>query len=482
MKDSRRFYSSLSLLVVLNLVIKPLWIFAIDRQVQNTVGLQEYGQYFSLFNLSIVLSFLLDWGITTYLNRQLASQQENLVDKAGYFLFIKLAFAISYSLIVVAIAYFSKVTRWDIVLAVILIQALTSFFLFFRSIITAHQWFQTDAWLSVLDKTLMIVLCGSFLFLPYTFGFITLDKFLWSQVACTSLALLISAAILFRKSIRFSLSKPPPGILRRLFVSALPFAIIILLMSIHYRADGFLLERIHPNGSYEAGVYAGAYRLLDAANMVGFLFASFLLPFVARLQNDLAAIQNVILNTRHFLLVFSVGVSCIAIFLAPWIQYLLYHHTDPYSIEVLQFCLPSLIGYSLVSIYGTVMTATGHLRSLCYIVGVSVVVNIILNFVLIPSMGAKGSCIAALVSQTGCGIAAMLYVTYQMRIKVPSYSWGIYLLVALFLAAFFNWGKLLPVNELTLISTASVITLLIMFAAKLIRPADWVTSLRKSHL
>ena len=48
MKGPSGFYSSLGLLVLLNAIIKPLWIFAIDRQVQNVVGTENYGVYFSL--------------------------------------------------------------------------------------------------------------------------------------------------------------------------------------------------------------------------------------------------------------------------------------------------------------------------------------------------------------------------------------------------------------------------------------------------
>ena len=59
MKETSRFYSSLGLLIILNAIVKPIWIFGIDREVQNEVGAAAYGAYFSVFNLSIVLSFLL---------------------------------------------------------------------------------------------------------------------------------------------------------------------------------------------------------------------------------------------------------------------------------------------------------------------------------------------------------------------------------------------------------------------------------------
>ena len=141
----------------------------------------------------------------------------------------------------------------------------------------------------------------------------------------------------------------------------LPYALIILVISLHYRLDGFLLERLRPDGAYQAGLYASAYRLLDASNMVGFLFASFLLPYVARWSDDPLGVSSVTLNIRHVLVVFSLGIACTGIFLAPWMQNILYHNNNSESIEVLKWCLPALIGYSFVHIYGTLLTATGHI-------------------------------------------------------------------------------------------------------------------------
>src|SRR5688572_3593563 len=164
MKGPSGFYSSLGLLVFLNAVIKPLWIFAIDRQVQNVVGTTSYGIYFSLYGLSIVLSFLSDWGFTNYCNRQLAANEAGFDRVIGRLFLVKLFFALIYCLVLFAVAGLAGVQRWDILLYVALIHILTSMLVFCRGIITAKQWFRADAWLSVADKTLMILSCGILLY------------------------------------------------------------------------------------------------------------------------------------------------------------------------------------------------------------------------------------------------------------------------------------------------------------------------------
>jgi len=44
----RKFITNLALVIFLNLLVKPFWIFGIDRTVQNVVGAESYGLYFSL--------------------------------------------------------------------------------------------------------------------------------------------------------------------------------------------------------------------------------------------------------------------------------------------------------------------------------------------------------------------------------------------------------------------------------------------------
>jgi len=474
-----KFYSSLGLLIFLNVIIKPVWIFGIDRQVQNVAGTSAYGVYFSLFNLSIVFSFLLDWGITTFFNRQLASQKEKFINSIGNFLLIKLLFALLYSGIIVLVAVLTGIKDWNILINIIFIQVLTSLFLFFRSIVTSQQWFRTDAWLSVLDKTLMILVCGSFLYYPAVFGNITISKFLFAQLASTTLAILCVLVILFNKGISFRISKP--ALLNKSLLKAVfPFAAIVLLMSVHYRIDGFLLERIHPNGAYEAGIYAGAYRLLDASNMVGFLFASFLLPFIARQWSEKKDIEEVVLGTRHLLLMFSITVASIIFFLAPWVQQVLYHNADSNGITVLRWCLPALIGYSLVQIYGTIMTATGLIIPFCYITIISVILNIFLNFLLIPSFGAKGCCIAALLSQWFCGITSMIYVKQKTGLHFHPSSLLIYIFTGAIISGFLYWSNSLQVSKWLLISAAGIITLLMLIASKLLAVRSWMDSLKKT--
>jgi hypothetical protein len=59
----KKFFTNLTLLILLNLLVKPIAIFGIDVAVQNRVDAENYGMYFSLLNLSLLFNIFMDIGI-----------------------------------------------------------------------------------------------------------------------------------------------------------------------------------------------------------------------------------------------------------------------------------------------------------------------------------------------------------------------------------------------------------------------------------
>ena len=473
-----KFYSSLSLLLILNAVIKPIWIFGIDRQVQNITGVAEYGTYFSLLNLSIVFGFLLDWGLTNFINRELAAKRADLSEQLGSYLLVKFLFAVIYAIVTVAVALVSGVRRWDILTGVVIVQFLTFLFVFFRGTVTANQWFTTDAWLSVFDKTLMIFICSAIILWPSSFGLMTIKKFLVAQIVSTTVAVFAIIIVLISRGIVFG--RPRLKFFNRtVLFSALPFAITVFLMSVHVRLDGFLLERIHHNGAHEAGLYAAAYRLLDVSNTVGYLIASFFMPFIARLWSEGKPVQRAIIQTRHLQVMFAITAVIVTVMLAPWLQKILYHRDDLYGARILRWCLPALVGYALVQVYGTVMTATGLIVAFCYLNVSVVVVNVIMNIVLIPRYGAFGCCISALCSQFLLGIATMTFVHKKLNIVIDRRSLLLYLLNGLLLFGVIASLLKVSVSPWSLLAGAALITFVFMWATKMISLNKWFDILKK---
>src|SRR5687768_11843818 len=121
------FIKGLSWLIVLNLIVKPVWIFFIDREVQLTVGNEQYGSYFAILNFTYVLFFISDAGLSNMLNQRIAGKNALHI----WQLFrMKLLLLILYAIVCLAAASFAGITQWTLLFYIIGIQALTSLFIF----------------------------------------------------------------------------------------------------------------------------------------------------------------------------------------------------------------------------------------------------------------------------------------------------------------------------------------------------------------
>ncbi len=452
------FFKSLGYLLFLNVLIKPVWIFGVDRQMQNVVGPEVYGEYFALLGLTYVLSFFADAGLTQMVNRQVAAGERFA---GAQLLRVKLALLVAYTLLVVVVAYASGITDWSLLLPIIFIQALTSFYVFLRHLVTAHQLFTTDAWLSVIDKLLMLIIFLPLLYTSFVAVSVSIYTFLYGQLACTATAITVALFIIYNKGL---LKNKSAQTLPVAFKAVLPFALIILLMSAHNRLDAFLLHRLHPDGAYQAGLYAAAYRLLDAGNMIGFLTASFLVPFIAKNLGHKKLLQAVVLLSRLVLLL-AAGVAAAAVVVfAAETKELLYPALPLQAAPVLQACISVLPAYLLLHVYGSALTAAAHLKPLIFLLAAAFALNLLLNIWLIPVYGALGCCVAALVSQYAAALSSFVLASQRLQLSFGAGSFAVALLVIVAATGLFWAGRQNVLNPFWLLLIGAAGTVLLLLA------------------
>ncbi len=131
------FVTNLFVVLLLNLLVKPFWIFGIDRAVQNTVGSAEYGFYFALFNFTLILNILLDLGITNYNNRNIAQHSQLLNKHLSNVISLKLLLFVFYSIVIFTIAFIIGYRGRQLYLLIFLV--LNQFFLFVDIVFTIES-------------------------------------------------------------------------------------------------------------------------------------------------------------------------------------------------------------------------------------------------------------------------------------------------------------------------------------------------------
>jgi O-antigen/teichoic acid export membrane protein len=279
----RKFILNLILIIAVNLLIKPLYIFGVEINVQNTIGAENYGMYYALFNLSFILSFILDPGITNYNNRHI-SQNQHLLDKSFSNITItKILLSGIYMLFILAYGVISALntTEWTLILLLLSGQIFNSFTLYNRSNIAGLQFFKTDTFLSITDKLLMILLCLPLLIFEGMKVYMNVTMFVMLQTISFAISAAISFFIVKSKTSNFILKFNLNNIIV-ILKESYPYALLTLLMLIYSKIDTVLLKELHINGNEEVGYYAAAYRIIDALNMIAVLFAGLLYPIFSK--------------------------------------------------------------------------------------------------------------------------------------------------------------------------------------------------------
>jgi len=437
----RLFVTNLGLVLFLNLLVKPFWIFGIDRTVQNTVGSGDYGFYFALFNFSLILNILLDFGITNYNNKNIAQNNQLLGKHLSNVIVLKFLLAILYTVVCLSIAFIIKYDfrQMQMLLFLIANQFLLSFILYLRSNLSGLHLFKTDSMVSVLDRLLMIIICSALLWGNVTSTPFKIEWFIYSQTIAYGLTAFITFLIVLRKA----------GFLRlhfdwHFFVVFLkqsyPFALLILLMAFYNRIDSVMLERILPNGNEEAGIYAQSYRILDAASMIAFLFAGLLLPIFSKMLKQRESVKQLVQLSYKLILIPVVIFVIAAIFYSQDVMRLLYHENNIYySAKIFSCIIPGLIAISTTYIYGTLLTANGSLKQLNIMAALAMLTNIILNLILIPQFKAFGSAMSSLITQS---LTAVIQILIANRIFKFSINYKFVFLLLIFISAITGLGFL----------------------------------------
>jgi O-antigen/teichoic acid export membrane protein len=399
-------------MVLLNLLVKPLAIFGVDANVQNAVGSNEYGIYFSLLNFTYLFNILLDFGITNFNIKYIAQYPHLAKNYIGKIIPLRLFLFLLYCIITLGIAVIFDYNSYQFKLVFLLIvyQFLISVILFLRSYFSGLLMFKTDIILSVLDKFLLILIMFYLLFYQHEIK-ITILNFIQVQILTLALSCIIAFIFILTKigipKIKWN-SKFSLLIVKKSF----PYALLIVLMMLYNRVDSVMLERILDKDSLETGIYAQAFRLLDAFFMFASLFSTLLFPIFSKMLRKNENVIALLHSSTNVLISFALILITICFFNAEYLMNLIYKQDVESSSQVFKYLIICFLPLSITLIFGTLLTANGNLRFLNTISVIGIVVNIFFNWILIPEQGALGASLTSLITQ---GIVALIYIIYTFK-------------------------------------------------------------------
>lgn len=178
--------------------------------------------------------------------------------------------------------------------------------------------------------------------------------------------------------------------------AAFPFFLAAVFVKIYSYVDSFTLKAVI--GDAAVGLYSVAYKLTYAFQFLPLAFVGALYPKLASQSNDPIALKKTFLDAQWYLALLAAPIVFGVAALAPQIISLTYGSAYGGSVLPLTVLIFVLIPIFADFPVGSMLNSTGRQSTKTAIMGVTMLVNIAANFLLIPRFGVIGASIAALLS------------------------------------------------------------------------------------
>ncbi|MCR5889506.1 polysaccharide biosynthesis C-terminal domain-containing protein [Hymenobacter sp. J193] len=380
-------------MVLLNLLVKPGWV-VVENLVQDRLGHVAYGTFTALFTLATIVAAVSDLGTTQLTTKRVAANPEFLGEYFPTLLPLKAGLKVLFLGGTVAwgwvLGYRGATLTLLTLTAVGLL--LTQYTQFLRGVLQAHQRFGADAVLSVVEKVLLLGLVLALL----PFG-ITLSGYVGVRALAAGFTFVVLFALIARLYGRVRLRLRWDHA-RTVLQASLPLAFITLVYGLNERIDMLMLERLH--SAREASYYAAAYRWVDTVMMFLWTVLPLFFAKFARATGQREE-QRELLWFGQRVVTVPLLLVCAFVLFRGEVLFWQFTHSTAAEVSRMTLCLKILFVNVLVhaffAIYSTLLTSTNQERPVSWLVASSIVLNVTLNLLLLPRLGAVAGAINTLV-------------------------------------------------------------------------------------
>lgn len=365
-KDGFIGYAAFSGLV--HLSIKLGWVLGMEPAVQRHLGTEEWGRFFSAYSLAGMLLVIIDAGLSIHLTRVLSTQPESMPKTLKQQLVLKFGLFVLYGLCLWAGHALLQWPDDQLVLLMLLgvFQGFLSWNGFLRIFLAAKGKFRGEAILANVDKFTLLLALG----LAFGLG---AENLIQNGLYYSAL---LAAVAFISWTITFWIVFAQIGISGQWFAlsdwiswlkKGLPYALLTLMMGMYLRLELVWMRTFLPDGSetdQAMGMYAAAWRPLEAFFQFSALFSIIVLPMAARWLHHKKDV-----STLWWTVVSSMGLMAWALAGLLWwaplpLTSALYRSDLIPTAQIMSALAPGLMGLSLSLIAGTFLTAAGKIRIL----------------------------------------------------------------------------------------------------------------------
>lgn len=353
-----------------------------------------YGQVVTLITLSIVLISFFDLGLPIFIqreiavNRQKASEIYSRVFILGSLLMV-LYFVLGTALVLII---YSDIPY--ILFIIISLMMYTSFLVTINNkTLSGISEYKKQFQSFLLPRILILAVLIPGIYL-YSMNVNILLAVMFTGIG---LNLLISLLILRKNDIRISVKYFSFSGIKKILAISLPLGIAVIFNLLYDKIDLLLISKIL--GFDEAAFYSIAYGLFKSSSIAfSFLLVSGFTR-VAELHREPAAIKEFL--TEHTMLISIICIICslILFVFSDLIVTAFYTNKFGNSVNILRILSFGIIAMGLNNLTGIILNGMGYFKIVMFITLYALIMNVVLNFVLIPKYGITASAVLTVITE-----------------------------------------------------------------------------------
>jgi O-antigen/teichoic acid export membrane protein len=430
--------------------------------VARTVGVDGAGKYFLAISLPTMFSIFVDLGLANVLVREVAKYPDKARVFLGNVLGLKMILAvltIIATLVTAHILDYQSETKLMISIACA-VMVLDSIHLVLYAVMRGFQNLRYEA-IGVISGQALIIISGSFFMLagfPLYFLVVALLcgsawNVIWSCFALMSKFGIWPSFLLNKQIIKF------------FWGVTIPFALAGIFSRVYSYIDSIMLSKFISESI--VGIYGVAYKIAFSFQFIPMAFAAALYPAMSEnyVKNREKLSHLLTIATVYLLLVavpLAVGLAIVA---RPLIL-LIYGEDFAGSVLPLQILMFSLVFAFLYWPAGSLLNAADRQAKNTLSMGITMVLNIVLNAILIPRFGPVGAAVAALAGNFVLWGSALYFsrtithLNYRRVLTVilkTSFSAGAMVSIIFILGNVLHLALLIPLGALVYVSVLILI-------------------------
>ncbi len=363
------------------------------------LGVEDLGILSFALSLSIIIGLLGDIGFSSLMIREISRNQSLAPKYTGNIFLMKLLLAIiTFGAIAIIMNFldYSENTI-EVVYIITLSNIFTNFTNIFYSVFQAFERFEYLSIGMILNSVLMLI--GIFFAIGQNFGLI---YFAFIYLIVNAIVLAYSFFFCLRKFI-VPVFEIDWIFWKKTISESLPFWLNAVFVTIYFRIDMVMLSAI--TGDSAVGWYAASYRLIDALGFIPAVLMGIMYPVFSKFHiNSKDNLEFAFKKSFKLLTIIAIPIGIGTTILAERIIILIYGVQYSPSVDALRI----LVWASVLSFFNytpaTYLTSTNRQRTLMIFTFIAAILNLVLNFILIPRFSYNGAAVATVFSEFVVGM------------------------------------------------------------------------------